>query len=61
MITYHGENVQLIASKVRPMMTMKILGRDDRSMTTKKILDRDDRSMMTMKNLFSVLLYDAYI
>ena len=72
--SHHGEKVQLMASKVCPrmtkkildhddrsMMTKKILDRDDRPMMTKKTLDRDDRSMMTMKNLFSVLLYDAYI
>ena len=49
--SHHGEKVQLMASKVHPMMTKKTLDRDDRSMTTKKILDRDDRSMMTKKIL----------
>ena len=45
------EKAQQMASKVRPRMTKKILGRDDRSMMTKKILDRDDRSMMTKKTM----------
>ena len=40
-----------MASKVRPRMTKKILGRDDRSMMTKKILDREARSMMSKKIL----------
>ena len=32
--SHHGEKVQLIASKARPMMTKLTLDRDDRSMKT---------------------------
>ena len=46
-----GEKAQLMASKVRPMMTKKTLDREVHPMMTKKNLGREARSMMTKKTM----------